>query len=125
MVARRICNNAFSELSTNCFTFRELGAEDEPADESGLSLSLWRLEVLCAYADPNYGSLWFWCRESSLSTPREVLLQMREEVSRNLLTGGLLWVYTWAVACSVFGIESGTGTADISLERTNTPPAQP
>lgn len=70
------------------------------------NLQLSHLEVLCAYADPNYGFLWFWCRKSALSTPREVLLRMHEKVSSDLTTGGTLWAYISAIANGVFGLRT-------------------
>merc|ERR1712079_870159 len=57
-----------------------------------------QLEVLCSYADPNYGSLWLWCQQSALSTPKEVLARMTKEVTEDLLVGATRWAYAWAVA---------------------------
>lgn len=123
LVAERACLNAASDLRA--------GKMDAglPADiaaaaaadavrgtrskmESGTSLGLGygsrvaQLEMLCTYADPNYGFLWFWCRESPLSVPPEVLRRMRAEVARDLLAGGALWAYAWAIACGVFGLRA-------------------
>mmetsp|Transcript_56941 Transcript_56941/g.144438 ORF Transcript_56941/g.144438 Transcript_56941/m.144438 type:complete len:770 (+) Transcript_56941:77-2386(+) len=118
-VTQRVCTRAFEELKAGSFTFSstnpDLARQGAHPDASASTvvggigdgiepLALERLEVLCAYADPNYGFLWFWCRESSLSTPLEVLIRMREEVAKDLVVGGALWAYAWAVACSVFSL---------------------
>eukprot|EP00445_Apocalathium_hangoei_P044272 CAMPEP_0203989864 /NCGR_PEP_ID=MMETSP0360-20130528/8426_1 /ASSEMBLY_ACC=CAM_ASM_000342 /TAXON_ID=268821 /ORGANISM="Scrippsiella Hangoei, Strain SHTV-5" /LENGTH=754 /DNA_ID=CAMNT_0050929851 /DNA_START=106 /DNA_END=2366 /DNA_ORIENTATION=+ len=105
IVTQRVCSRMSKELKGSHFAFSIPGfGRSEVLADSAEPLLLEKLEVLCAYADPNYGFLWFWCRESSLSTPLEVLVRMREEVAQDLVSGGALWAYAWAVSCSVFGL---------------------
>merc|ERR1712228_442458 len=59
----------------------------------------------CAYAEPNYGCLWFWCRPNVFSTPQEVLLQMRTVLLDDILRDDLLSVYTQAVAYDTLGLQ--------------------
>lgn len=128
LVTQRICSRLEAELQDETFAFSAGTEEDDCADPDGdgadeavvggdsldwvglgdprgpsrTALSLWRLEMLCAYADPNYGFLWFWCRESSLSSPQEVLARMRGEVADDLWKGGALHAYAWALARGIF-----------------------
>lgn len=121
MVTQRACSRAVAELRAGRFAFTagDPVLDGADADSTGLPdgislgdaegshrspLAMWRLEVLCAYADPHYGFLWFWCRDSALSTPREVLQRMHAEVVTDLVAGGTLWAYAWAVACGIFGL---------------------
>jgi len=109
MVAQRAYSSLAGELESGEFGFT-VGAgllDSLPAGQQEAGsvprLQLDRLDMLCTYADPNYGFLWFWCRESTASQPKEVLLQMREEVARDLTRSKTLWTYTSAVASNVFG----------------------
>eukprot|EP00747_Dinoflagellata_sp_TGD_P103644 gnl/TRDRNA2_/TRDRNA2_169021_c0_seq2.p1 gnl/TRDRNA2_/TRDRNA2_169021_c0~~gnl/TRDRNA2_/TRDRNA2_169021_c0_seq2.p1 ORF type:complete len:801 (-),score=144.78 gnl/TRDRNA2_/TRDRNA2_169021_c0_seq2:122-2524(-) len=122
LIAQRVCQAATEELMAGRFKFDERGekaknggAGDAMVDGAGFAapyVPLRQLEVLCAYADPNYGFLWFWCRQSSLSTPREVLQQMREEISSDLASGGGLWCYVWAIVCRLLGPATGAANLD-------------
>jgi len=123
LAAQRVCMASVAELRAGRLRLGAgeggaAAAEAEGAEGNGgrragdtgaPSLQLGQLEVLCAYADPNYGFQWFWCRQSALSTPREVILRMREEVSSDLVARGALWAYAWAVARDVFGLEARMG----------------
>merc|ERR1712129_25732 len=115
LVARQVSDTIAAELKSADFAFT-VGAEvgivpgrpckDHDSFGTGLPpLQLSRLEVLCAYADPNYGFLWLWCRQSALSMPNEVLSRMTEEVTAELLMGATRWAYAWAIACSLFGLD--------------------
>jgi len=112
LVAQQVSDSMAAELESADFAFT-VGAEvgiapgaDYKNVGTGLPpFELSRLEVLCAYADPNYGFLWLWCRQSALSTPNEVLAQMTKEVSRDLLVGATRWAYAWAIACGLFGLD--------------------
>jgi len=112
LIARQVSDTMAAELKRADFDFT-VGAEmsivyAEDGDSVGTGLPpfhLSRLEVLCAYADPNYGFLWLWCRQSALSTPNEVLAQMTKEVTEDLLIGARRWAYAWAVACGLFGVD--------------------
>lgn len=114
LVAKRVCLEVDSQLRSGTFSLRYespvdtalCGQEEkEEASANGAPrVHLPLLEVFCSYADPNYGFLWFWCRESSLSSPREVLTRMHEEFLSDLVHGGALWPYVWAITCQVFGI---------------------
>merc|ERR1719476_646786 len=85
-----------------------------PLVEEGMPrICLQRLDVLCTYADPNYGFLWFWCRKTGLSQPREVLQQMHEEIAQDLTAGGALWPYAWAIARRAFKLPADTRPAGI------------
>lgn len=84
------------------------GQDEFPQDgvdgiEGAPPVALNHLEILCSYADPNYGFLWFWCRRSSLSSPGEVMQRMAEEIRSDFLKAGALRVYVWALICQVTG----------------------
>jgi len=109
LIAQRAVASAQGELQAGNFAF-SVGAgllDSVPAEQKEAGtvprLLLERLDLLCTYADPNYGFLWFWCRDSTASQPKEVLLQMREEVAKDLSSDLTLWTYTSAVAASVTG----------------------
>jgi len=125
LVARRVCLAMAEDLRSEAGQFEFdssiieehtsglLGDPDsetsQPRAEEGHGETqrlLRRLEVICTYADPNYGFLWFWCRRNALSTPQEVLAKMHAEVVRDLLSGAM-WAYAWAVACGVFQLRHG------------------
>mmetsp|Transcript_36067 Transcript_36067/g.92941 ORF Transcript_36067/g.92941 Transcript_36067/m.92941 type:complete len:774 (+) Transcript_36067:25-2346(+) len=97
---------------------KEAWTQDRNGSESGgmPCFQLSQLELLCTYADPNYGFLWFWCRDSFLSTPREVLCRMHQEVGSDLVAGGTLWAYAWAIARGVFGLPAGDQAAQPPAE---------
>ncbi|CAK0856850.1 unnamed protein product, partial [Prorocentrum cordatum] len=84
LVSRRASQAVADELRLGRLDFSATSAadlcHDGSAGEGGgaPSLRLAELEVQCAYADPNYGFLWFWCRQGSLSAPADVLSCMRE-----------------------------------------------
>eukprot|EP00931_Biecheleriopsis_adriatica_P115000 TRINITY_DN9085_c0_g1_i1.p1 TRINITY_DN9085_c0_g1~~TRINITY_DN9085_c0_g1_i1.p1 ORF type:complete len:781 (-),score=170.88 TRINITY_DN9085_c0_g1_i1:216-2558(-) len=110
LVMERVRRRACSALRHRRFPLTVLACSNDVDDEELFSdsksmpaLALNRLEVLCSYADPNYGFLWFWCRQSSLSSPREVMQQMAEELRRDFLRGGTLRPYIWALTCQVLG----------------------
>jgi len=112
LVARQVSDTMAAELKNADFAFTvnaELAiAPGADGDSIGTGLppfQLSRLEVLCAYADPNYGFLWFWCRQSALSTPNEVLAQMTKEVTEDLLVDATRWDYAWAIACGLFSLD--------------------
>lgn len=118
LAAKRACATAAGPLQAGRFEFRSTSGNGDPAAESSShqdsgmpQLHLARLAVLCAYADPNYGFLWFWCRESALSSPNEVLARMREEVSGDLVSGGALAAYALAIAGSILGVSSESITS--------------
>mmetsp|Transcript_26031 Transcript_26031/g.49856 ORF Transcript_26031/g.49856 Transcript_26031/m.49856 type:complete len:720 (-) Transcript_26031:47-2206(-) len=127
LVAQQVSDAMAAELKSADFAFT-VGAEvgvapgaDGDCVGTGLPpFQLSQLEVLCAYADPNYGFLWLWCRQSALSTPKEVLARMTKEVTEDLLVGATRWAYAWAVACSLFGLgynfrfSSGTTSGGLS-----------
>jgi len=127
LVAQQVSDAMAAELKSADFAFT-VGAEvgvapgaDGDCVGTGLPpFQLSQLEVLCAYADPNYGFLWLWCRQSALSTPTEVLARMTKEVTEDLLVGATRWAYAWAVACSLFGLgynfrfSSGTTSGGLS-----------
>lgn len=100
LALQKVSRRARSELKHRRFmltvnsTHQDVGLDQA---EYSPHLALERLEVLCSYADPNYGFLWYWCRQSSLATPREVLQQMSEELRRDLLQRGALKTYLWAL----------------------------
>jgi len=105
LAMQKVSRRGTSELKHRRFmltvnsTDWDSASQDQSLDQAEYSpqLALERLEVLCSYADPNYGFLWFWCRQSSLATPREVLQQMAEELRRDLLERGALKTYLWAL----------------------------
>jgi len=114
-VSQKVCKRVVEELRSDSFSYcddvdenaagapvAEQGCED--SDACALHVDLPRLEILCGYADPNYGFLWYWCRESELSAPRDVLRRMFQELASDLISGGALWLYAWAVARGVFGL---------------------
>ncbi len=43
------------------------------------------LELRCSSADPNYGHLWFQCRNSSIDTAREVIAQARVVMADSII----------------------------------------
>eukprot|EP00929_Paragymnodinium_shiwhaense_P107890 TRINITY_DN74232_c0_g1_i1.p1 TRINITY_DN74232_c0_g1~~TRINITY_DN74232_c0_g1_i1.p1 ORF type:complete len:879 (-),score=199.25 TRINITY_DN74232_c0_g1_i1:7-2400(-) len=136
-VAQRICLQVAEALRAGSFDFGVgLDAFSSPAEEAAGCLSdgigssssspvpvqeqfstgapkvcFSQLELLCTYADPNYGLLWFWCRQNPLSTPREVMQEMRRVLSEDLLEGGALWPYAWAIAREVFAVPSAAELA--------------
>eukprot|EP00913_Durusdinium_trenchii_P029162 g27338.t1 len=67
--------------------------------EGAPPVALNQLEVLCSYADPNYGFLWFWCRGNSLSTPREArrILRVLRVTGADSDTAQYLWQEAWRV----------------------------
>merc|ERR1712107_11936 len=101
-----------SDLRSGRFTFTagtdgatpEAGYAGMNADDGMPRVCLHQLEVLCTYADPNYGFLWFWCRHNSFSQPSEVLQRMRDEFICDLIAGRSLWPYVWAITRSAFGL---------------------
>mmetsp|Transcript_61677 Transcript_61677/g.133606 ORF Transcript_61677/g.133606 Transcript_61677/m.133606 type:complete len:731 (-) Transcript_61677:204-2396(-) len=108
LVAQRVCVAVGAELKAGRFGFSPgmVGdSEDavEDASDGAPRLRLSQLDMLCTYADPNYGFLWFWCRQTALTSPREVLQRMREVVSKDL-AGSALWTYVWAIACEIFSL---------------------
>jgi len=112
LIARQVSETMVAELKNADFAFTvgaEVGiAPGADGDSIGTGLppfELSRLEVLCAYADPNYGFLWLWCRQSALSTPNEVLSQMTKEVTADLLVDATRWAYAWAIARDLFGLD--------------------
>lgn len=120
LVAQRVCAAIAEELEKGCFSFIAPSTTAAPVAAQGtdgepIPINLQQLHVLCAYADPNYGYLWFWCRKGALRSPREVLEKMHEEISNDLLSGGALWTYTSAVACCAFGLPNGSLVAKPSV----------
>lgn len=124
LVARRACDAVSAELRRFGVGARGIGlgpggssveeggsAEERraaglvPETEGGAPrVHLGQLDVICGYADPNYGFLWFWCRQASPSSPRDVLHRMRREIAADLLVAGVLWAYAWAIAKQLFGL---------------------
>ncbi|CAJ1385642.1 unnamed protein product [Effrenium voratum] len=113
LVLHRICHRAAQALRCRNFPLTVQRGQDEFQTAQDLTtegappVALNRLEILCSYADPNYGFLWFWCRSSSLSTPREVMERMAEEILRDFLRGSLR-VYVWALVCQIAGADAET-----------------
>lgn len=50
---------------------------------------------MCVYADPNYGAMWFFCRQHPLDTPRDVLQNARLRMQLELFDART--VYTRAL----------------------------
>jgi hypothetical protein len=119
LVARRVCQALSQELKNGSICIS--GADSAPkavfSEQEGAEPHLAQLETLCAYADPNYGFLWFWCRQGSMSSPREVLQKMHEELVKDLLSGGTLWSYVWAVARGIFGFSAGSMSKEADIAR--------
>lgn len=107
LVLHRILRQAAAALRSRQFHLTVQRGQ-AAAMEGAPPVALNQLEVLCSYADPNYGFLWFWCRGNSLSTPREVMHRMAEELRRDFLCGRTLRVYVWALLCQVTGADSDT-----------------
>mmetsp|Transcript_1140 Transcript_1140/g.3149 ORF Transcript_1140/g.3149 Transcript_1140/m.3149 type:complete len:729 (-) Transcript_1140:4-2190(-) len=117
LVAQRVHAAVESELQSGRFAFTASTGGSPPdgfpkgeVDDGMPRVCLQQLEVLCTYADPNYGFLWFWCRHNALSQPSEVLHRMRGEIISDLL-GRALWSYVWAITRSVFGLPAGGAVA--------------
>lgn len=112
LVVQRICRRAASAIRCRSFPLTVQRGQDEfPQDgvdgiEGAPPVALNQLEILCSYADPNYGFLWFWCRRSSLSSPGEVMQRMAEEIRSDFLKAGALRVYVWALICQVTGADA-------------------
>jgi len=105
LVAKRVHDAVMLELKSGSFNF----------DESHVNGDTPHLDVPCTYADPNYGFLWFWCRESARSRPCAVLQRMREEVVCDL-TETTLWTYVWALACCLFDIRHSATDAALAMQ---------
>lgn len=117
-VANRVHKSILEDIESDTFEFSDAShvkAALSVASASSLTgapnLQLSHLEVSCAYADPNYGFLWFWCRNSPLSTPREVLQRMRKEVTSDLTAGASLWAYVSAIIKHTFDLRTADMTA--------------
>lgn len=118
LIFKRTYHRAARALRHRRFKFTVQRGQDEFADfqdeeseattDGAPPVALEQLEVLCSYADPNYGFLWFWCRRSSLSAPREVLQRMAEEIRCDLLKAGALRVYLWVLLCQLSGLDTAT-----------------
>ena len=114
LVVQRICHRAATAMRSRTFPLTVHRGQDEflmetqdgEALEGAPPVALNHLEILCSYADPNYGFLWFWCRRSSLSSPGEVMQRMSEEIRRDFLNAGALRVYVWALLCQVAGADA-------------------
>jgi la-related protein 1 len=119
LVAQRVEDNISKELAGGSFHFSNATATDKDKDAEMPAVQMDKLDVLCEYADPNYGFLWFWSRQGALSSPREVLRKMHEDIMDELLNGGSLWAYTWAVACGVFGLAAGSTTPNLPDRETS------
>lgn len=50
------------------------------------------LELRCSSADPNYGHLWFQCRNSSIDTAREVIAQARVVMADSIIDYSYLYI---------------------------------
>merc|ERR1712232_1199380 len=120
-IAERVCSSVAEDVRAGRFAFEGSNAAaarnamndrsaadlDASGDASELDVddNLAQVELSCAYAEPNYGCLWFWCRPNVFSTPKEVLLQMRTVLVDDILRDDLLSVYTQAVAYDALDLQ--------------------
>jgi len=105
LVLQRLQKQLVDGMRSGSFSFKAEGKPSIQEDKEGQLVPLEQLDMLCAYADPNYGFLWFWNRQSNLSSPREVMQKMHQEIISDLVDGGALNTYLWALACGVFGLD--------------------
>lgn len=61
------------------------------------------LDALCMTAEPNYGSLWFWAKQSAAATVRDVLENMEDIVVDDLSRPEVLEAYLRALARRALG----------------------
>ena len=65
------------------------GLEGKELDETMASA---RLQLRCANADPNYGSLWFHCRKGPIDTARTILSRASGVIFEDLRTEARLYL---------------------------------
>jgi tetratricopeptide (TPR) repeat protein len=59
------------------------------------------LELRCANADPNYGSMWFCCRNAPTDSARDVLRQARDKISEDIKANVHLYVAAIIRYCAI------------------------
>jgi hypothetical protein len=80
------------------------------------------LELRCSSADPNYGHLWFQCRNSSIDTAREVIAQARVAMADSIIDYSYLYIAAMVRRAGVLMLvhqqgENITGVPDVVVDR--------